>query len=72
MNILKGFTLIEVIIVIAIIGIIAAVVIPAFDDTQTGTLFTTPTPVVERVEKFKEFVSDDCVQKYGEHACHVD
>ena len=57
----KGFTLIELMIVIAIIGILAAIALPAYSSYMKKAKFTEATQQVESVKTQVAL----CIQEYG-------
>jgi len=61
-NVQKGFTLIELMIVVAIIGILAAVAIPAYSNYTKKAKFT---EVVQATQAIKTGV-EVCVQDFGD------
>ncbi len=60
-NVQKGFTLIELMIVVAIIGILAAVAIPSYQNYTKKAKFT---EVVQATAPIKQAI-DECVQGQG-------
>ncbi len=60
-NVQKGFTLIELMIVVAIIGILAAVAIPSYQNYTKKAKFT---EVVQATAPIKQAI-DECVQSQG-------
>ncbi len=60
-NVQKGFTLIELMIVVAIIGILAAVAIPSYQNYTKKAKFT---EVVQATAPLKQAV-DECIQGLG-------
>ncbi|MFA6969843.1 MAG: prepilin-type N-terminal cleavage/methylation domain-containing protein [Gallionella sp.] len=60
-NVQKGFTLIELMIVVAIIGILAAVAIPSYQNYTKKAKFT---EIVNAAAPLKQAV-DECVQSQG-------
>ena len=60
-NVQKGFTLIELMIVVAIIGILAAVAIPSYQNYTKKAKFT---EIVRATAPLKQAV-DECVQSQG-------
>ncbi len=60
----KGFTLIELMIVIAIIGILAAIALPAYSSYMKKSKFTEVTQLIESVKTPVAL----CIQEYGINA----
>ena len=60
-NVQKGFTLIELMIVVAIIGILAAVAIPSYQNYTKKAKFT---EIVQATAPIKQAI-DECVQSQG-------
>ena len=60
-NVQKGFTLIELMIVVAIIGILAAVAIPAYSNYTKKAKFTEVTQATQAVK----IAVEGCASEYG-------
>ena len=68
-NVQKGFTLIELMIVVAIIGILAAVAIPAYSNYTKKAKFTEVTQATQAVK----IAVEGCASEYGTvAACQQD